>query len=191
MTHNQVQHPDRKPGSPNDGEPEFLVVGKLRRPHGLGGEMIMSVWTDFPNRLTPGARLYVGDDHELVEVRSSRWHDQDLLIGFEGYQDRDHVGVFRNQSVYVRAEEIPALAEGEIYLHQLLGLRVIRDEDNSALGTVINLIETSGANDVFVVRTEDGVEWLLPDIETVILDINIARGEMRVHLLPGLLPDRR
>ena len=36
------------------GEPVFLAVGKLRRPHGVHGEMLMDVLTDFPERLRPG-----------------------------------------------------------------------------------------------------------------------------------------
>ncbi|MBL7164163.1 MAG: 16S rRNA processing protein RimM [Anaerolineales bacterium] len=190
MTRGQIQYsPDGKPGSPNDGGPEFLVVGKLRRPHGLRGEIIMSVWTDFPERLTSGIQLYVGDDHQLLKIRSLRQHNQGFLIAFEGYDDREQAGVFRNQLVSVRTDDLPSLEEGEFYHHQLLGLRVIRDEDDSVLGTVVKIIETGGANDVFQVRSEDDTELLLPDIESVVLDIDIERGEMRVHLIPGLLPN--
>ena len=45
-------------GSPAPGEPVFLAVGKLRRPHGVKGEMLMEVLTDFPERLKPGVMLY-------------------------------------------------------------------------------------------------------------------------------------
>ena len=80
-----------------------------------------------------------------------------------------------------------ALPEGEFYLHQLLGLRVVRDEDNLPLGQVAEILET-GANDVFLVRRETGADLLLPDIDPVILKIDLEQGEIRVHLLPGLLP---
>ena len=47
-------------GSPQPGEPVFLVVGKLRRPHGFRGEILMEVLTDFPERLKPGKEVYLG-----------------------------------------------------------------------------------------------------------------------------------
>ena len=94
MTRGKIPNsPDGKPGSPNFGEPEFLVVGKLRRPHGLHGDIIMTVWTDFPERLIPGMLLNIGDDHEQLKVRSLRQYRQDLLIAFEGYNDREQAGV--------------------------------------------------------------------------------------------------
>ncbi len=189
MNPGQVHSPDHKPGSPDVGGPEFLVVGKLHRPHGLRGDMLMSVWTDFPERLTAGVRLYVGEDRTPMQVRSLRQHGKGFLVAFEGYADREQAGSLRNQLVFVKAEDVPALEEGEYYLHQLLGLRVIDDANDAVLGTVAKIIETGGANDVFLVRAEDGTELLLPDIEPVVLDIDTEGGEMRVHLLPGLLPD--
>ncbi len=180
--------PDQKPGSSQfRGEPEFLVVGKLRKPHGVRGELIMSVWTDFPERLIPGALLYVGDDHQPHTIQRIRWHRQDMLIAFDGFENREQVDEFRNLILSVRTDERPELDDGEYYTYQLLGVKVIEDATEKLLGTVESIIET-GANDVFQVRSSDGVELLLPDIESVILSIDIQKGEIRVHLLPGLLP---
>ncbi len=150
----------------------------------------MSVWTDFPERLVPGIELCVGDDHQLIKVRALHWHGKDVLVAFEGYNDRESAGIFRNQLVSVSVHNLPPLEDGEIYQHQLLGLNVIQDDDDALLGTVEKIIETGGANDVFLVISEDGSELLLPDIETVVLDVNIKRGEMRVRLMPGLLPEK-
>lgn len=180
--------PEHKSGSLQPrSEPEFLVVGKLRKPHGLRGEIIMSVWTDFPERLIPGAQLLIGETQQPCRIAAVRPHRQDLLIAFEGYSDRDQVGVFRNQLVYVRADDRPALAEGEYYLHQLLGLQVIEIETERPLGVVEKVIET-GANDVLLVRTPAGDEILLPDIDAVVKDIDLEKKELQVTLLPGLLP---
>lgn len=180
--------PDQKPGSPSNGGPEFLVVGKLRRPHGLRGDVLMSVWTDFPERLSPGMILFVGDGHKPLTIHDLRWHRKDMLISFEGYHDREQAGVFRNQVVSVRADELPDLDEGEYYLHEFIGLQVIDATDNKSLGVVVKIIET-GANDVFLIRTEDDKELLLPDIESVVKEVDIDQGIMRVIVPTGLLPD--
>jgi len=172
-------------GSPVTGEPAFLVVGKLLHPHGLRGEILMEVVTDFPERLQPGITIYVGETHRPLQIRSRRWHRDSLLLAFESFKDPEASGELRNQWIFVRAADRPELPEGEYYHHQLLGLRVVSD-DGRELGKMAGILET-GANDVYVIISPDGSEILLPAIESVVLDVNLERGEMLVHLLPGLL----
>ena len=69
-------------GSPPPGEPVFLAVGRLRRPHGVRGEILMDILTDFPERIRVGATLYVGDSHRPLKVSSLRWANNVLLISF-------------------------------------------------------------------------------------------------------------
>ncbi len=170
------------------GEPEFLAVGKILRPHGVRGEMRFAMWTDFPERLSAGVRVYLGKDHHPAQIKSLRGHESEPLIAFEEFKDREEVGSLRNQVVYVRTADLPPLPEDEIYLHQLIGLRVIRDDDASLLGTIAEILET-GANDVWVVRRDNGPDLLIPDVESVVLKIDLGRAEIRVRLLPGLLPE--
>ncbi len=175
----------RQPHGSSADEPLYLAVGQLRRPHGVRGEIRMAVWTDFPERLIPGRTVYVGPRRLPLRLRSVRRHGEMLLVAFEGYEDRDQVGVLRNMLVAVPAAEAPPLPEGEVYYHQLLGLQVVT-EQGRPLGTLTEILET-GANDVFVVRSpESGKEILLPDIADVVLRIDLEAGVMTVHLLPGL-----
>jgi 16S rRNA processing protein RimM len=174
-------------GSPVEGEPLFLVVGKLRHSHGLHGEILMEVITDFPERIRQGKTLHIGESHQPMRVAGLRVHGGNLLLAFEGIDTPEAAGQLRNQWVYVPADDRPALSEGEYYHHQLLGLQVI-SEDGLELGKITSILET-GANDVYVVQSESGKEALLPAIESVILTIDLKKGQMIVHLLPGLLPD--
>lgn len=173
-------------GSPPTGEPVFLAVGKLRRPHGVHGEIIMDVLTDFPERLKPGKKMLVGAQHTPVQIRSLRGHDQALLIAFEGYDTPEQAGNFRNQILYSTVSEQPPLEEGEFYHHELIGMQVY-DEQGVKLGELAEIMET-GANDVYVLRPEIGPEILLPAIDDVILEIDLEKKVMRVHVLPGLIP---
>jgi 16S rRNA processing protein RimM len=176
---------EQQAGSPPGGEPAFLVVGKLRAPHGVRGEILMEVITDFPERLQPGVTVLVGEEHQPQRIRSRRTHNKGLLISLEGYSTPETVGVLRNALVYVTTADRPALPKGEYYHHQLLGLRVL-DDDGQELGRIIQIL-TSAANDIYVVRGESGSEILLPAIEEVILEIDLENGLLRAHLLPGLV----
>ena len=175
------------PGSPSSGEPVFLAVGKLHRAHGIHGEIIMEVLTDFPERLVTGITLFVGNAHHPVRLKSRRWHNQNLLVSFEGYLNPEAVSAFINQLVQVRADDRPPLPEGEYYHHQLLGLQVV-DENGTQIGRLKQILET-GANDVYIVQPEQGKEILLPAIDSVLQTIDLAHGQIIVHLLPGLLPE--
>lgn len=172
-------------GSPEVGEPVYLAVGYLRRTHGVRGEMLMALHTDFPDRLRPGMTVYVGKGHRPMTIASRRPHGQGLLIAFEGLTVREQAAAFRNQWVYVAAADRPSLPPGEYYHHQLLGLQVV-DNEGRDLGRLTAILET-GANDVYVVTRPEGGELLLPAIPPVILDVDLPRGRMRVRLLDGLM----
>ena len=170
--------------SPND-EPVFVIVGKFRRPHGIRGEIIMTVLTDYPDLITPGITLFVGNNYHQYTIRSIRWHGGDMLIALAELPDRTAVEIFRNIMVYMKAKDIPELPEGEYYSHQLVGMDVITDQDQE-LGKIKEILIT-GANDVYLVESADGKQVLLPVIEQVVLNIDHESGKILVHILPGLL----
>jgi 16S rRNA processing protein RimM len=155
----------------------------------VGGEIVMEVITDFPERLRRGLVVYVGPGFSPHTFRSVRRHAEGLLVAFTGQMDRDAIAELRNKSVYVRAEELPSLPEGEYYHHQVIGLRVF-NKTGEELGTLTEILET-GAHDVYLIRPKSGQDILLPVLESTILEVDLERGRMRVHVLPGILPDEQ
>ncbi len=166
------------------GEPAFLAVGKLRRTHGVHGEMLMEVYTDFPERLVPGTILYLDQHGEHLVLTRSRPHNNGLLLTFQGYDTPEAAAALRNRLVYVRADDRPPLAEGEYYHHQLIGLDVLSDKA-VPIGVVVEIIET-GASDVLVVHTEIGAEVLIPVSDAFIRSINLDKRQIIVQLIPGM-----
>lgn len=169
-----------------DLHPEFMLIGRVIRPHGIRGELVMDILTDMPQYFdTP--ELHIGPKPEnLVRFTNSakRFHQGRVLVKLQEVNDRDYAENLRQQYVFIsRQYELP-LEEGEFYLHQLIGMQVI-DEAGELLGEVTDTIQT-GANDVFVVNGAKG-EILIPDIEDVVLNVDRATGRITVHLLPGLL----
>jgi 16S rRNA processing protein RimM len=170
---------------PLSGEPGYLAIGKLLHPHGVHGEMLMEVFTDFPERLVPSVQLYLGSQERWLRLTRCRPHKKHLLLTFEGYATPEAVGQFRNQILFVRAEDRPPLAEGEYYHHQLLNLNVITDKGES-IGVVSEILET-GATDVLVVRGELAPEVLIPIVDSFVREIDLLHGKITVHLIPGIL----
>ncbi len=175
-------------GSPAEGEPVYLAVGLLRRPHGVRGEIMLEIQTDFPERLKPGETFYIGSERMPLAIATRRQHNKGLLLSFEGINDRDEIGRYRNKSLYVNLADWPPLPEGEYYDYQLIGLDVVVEETGEVLGRLMEIIET-GANDVYLVKSESGREVLLPAIPDVVLNIDLAQCQMSVYLLPGLIEE--
>lgn len=178
------------PGSPSNGEPVvYLVVGSLRRSHGVRGDLLLDVLTDFPERLKPGTIIYLGDQKKPFKITRRRPHNEGLILGLAGITSAEQAANYRTQLVYVPASDRPQLPEGEYYHHQILGLSVL-DERGRNLGKVTEII-TTGANDVYVVTSGDSParEVLIPALKQVLEEINLESGILRVRLLPGLVDD--
>lgn len=168
-------------GSPGEGEPEFLAVGKLRRPHGIRGDLVMEILTDFPERLRPGKPVFVGEqEHRPMKISKAHQHSGKLLIGLEGIETREQAGELRNQYVFILTRSAPRLPKGEYYHHELLGLKVL-DEQGNTLGILAEILETR-ANDVYIIRSEDANDLLLPAVDNeVIIQVDLKRQEMIVR----------
>ena len=171
-------------GSPIESEPDFILVGFVRRPHGVKGELLFSLETDFPERLIKGERFYLGEEHLEVTIRSRRNHTQGLLLTFEEFPDKSSVERLHNVPVYSRVTEMPELPEGKLYQHQLIGLSVL-EENGESVGTLTQILAT-GSNDVYIVRDDGGKEILLPAISDVVRRVDLDEKRIIVRIIPGL-----
>jgi 16S rRNA processing protein RimM len=170
--------------TPGSSEPEFLIVGKISRPHGVRGEVGMILMTQHPEHLLSVKKLYVGSNYKPYRVERMRRHQEGMIILFADLKDRDQAELLREQMVHIHMRDAVPLEDGEYYLFQIEGILVV-SEEGEELGRLTGLIET-GANDVYVVTTPAGGELLLPAIPDVIKNVDVQGGKMTVHLLDGL-----
>ena len=172
-------------GSPSTGEPEYLVVGTIKRPHGLRGEMLMDVITDFPERLGPGSKVFLGTRHTPATIHAGRLHARGLLIRLQGVETPEAAGAFRNHAVYVLSSDRPDLPPGQYYHHELLGSTIVQDGEQRSIGTLVEILQT-GANDVYVIKDAENRELLLPVIAGVVLGIDVAQRLIMVRIPDGM-----
>ena len=169
-------------GSQRNAEPAFLVLGKLRRAHGVVGEIALDVYTGMPELLDVNRVVFVGENHQPLTIQSTRPKGAALLlIKFVEVNDRTEVSALTNLLVYTQAEQLPALPEGEFYLHELIGLEVY-DTDEAYLGVLTEILET-GANDVYLVKDPSGNEVLIAAVEERILEIDQDARRMIVSTI--------
>lgn len=161
----------------------FVAVGWVRAPRGVRGELTVAPLTDFPHRFQPGATVWVSGTPYVV--RRARTHLKALLLELDGIDTRNQAETLRSLLLEVPEKELPPLAEDQYYRFQILGMDVV-DQRDRPLGRIEEVLET-GANDVYVVRGPDG-ELLLPAIDTVVKEVDVAAKRMVVELLEGLEP---
>ena len=160
--------------SSSSGQPSFLLLGRVLRPHGVRGELRIEVMTAYPERIVPESTVFIGPDPTdassavAYDVTSARKHQKYLILGLADVASRETADNLREQYVMVALADAVPLDDDEFYLYQAIGLRVV-SEDGDLLGEVVEVIET-GANDVYVVRGESG-EILLPAIDECVIDV--------------------
>lgn len=169
---------NRKTGSPKTGEPEYVLIGKLQRAHGVTGEIVLGVKTDFPERIKAGKIFYLGNQYLPKKITGVRAFHNNLLLTMEGIRNCEEAAELTNLEVFVRTSDLPDLEEGRYYHHQLIGMNVIL-EDGSTIGSVQDILVT-GANDVYVVLDAAGHETLIPAVDSVVLRIDLESKSILV-----------
>lgn len=170
QTHNiDIQQEDPS-GSPHKGEPVYFVIGKLRRPHGISGEILFEMITENPTYFSAGSQVFIGEKKSACTILSIRQTNKLWLVSFEGFESREKVALLTNKSIYVPEEDLKPLPKDRFYHHEVIGMKVFT-ENNSFLGEVTEILET-GANDVYVIQSSEGQELLIPAVKSVVITID-------------------
>jgi len=126
--------------------PRHIVVGRLRKPHGLKGDVSIFPLTDTPEAVFgPGKEVLVLNLAGEVAARPLRIHHargyhREWLIKFDGVDSREHLEPYRDHLLAVPEDQLPGLAEGEVRLADLVGFAV-RNPAGDAMGVVTNVYE--------------------------------------------------
>ena len=165
---------------------EQFRVGVITSTHGLKGEVKVFPTTDDPGRFRKLKKvtLDLGSEKRQLKVRKVSFFKQFVILGFEGLDTIEDVERLRGKDLLVDRKDAIALPEGRYFIADLIGLRVINEQDEE-IGILQDVLET-GANDVYVAVRPDGRELLLPVIDECVLETDQDAGYVRVHVMPGL-----
>jgi 16S rRNA processing protein RimM len=164
-----------------------VTVGRIGRPHGIRGDVVVGVRTDEPElRFAKGSRL--DTDPAAVGplmVAASRWHSGELLVRFEGIADRDAAAELRGTWLTVDSATISASDDpDEFHDSELTGLAV-RTLDGIEVGTVDDVLHSG--QDVLVVKSAHGPDIMVPFVKALVPEVNVGGGYIVVDPPEGLL----
>lgn len=166
---------------------DLIKVGKIVGTHGYKGTVKAIPLTDFPERFQPQKQFIVTRGKEMLELtlQSCGIHRGLLLLKFAEINSLEEADRYKDSFIHVEMKDLFVLPEGHYYQFELLGMDV-EDLEKGFLGKLTEILET-GANDVYVVQSEQYGEILIPAIDQVIRQVDVRQKRMLVQLLPGLL----
>jgi len=168
---------------------KYYSVGRIVNTHGIKGELKIVPLTDFPEkRFLQGEVVYLFEDNNNypIELRisSMRNHKNMLIIKFNGYDNINEVEKWKGKMLHVSEIQLHELEEGEYYYHQIIGAKVVTTE-NESIGNVIDVLSYP-ANDVWLIKDTNGNELLIPVVDEIIKDVDIANKLITIKWMEGL-----
>jgi 16S rRNA processing protein RimM len=164
-----------------------LVVGRIGRPHGVHGEVVVDVRTDSPESRYAVGSVFATDPATAgpLTVETLRPHQGRFLVTFEGYADRDMADQLRGVLLCVDSSTISDPEDPEEFNdHQLVGLRV-ELASGEHLGEVVR-IEHAPASDLLIVRLADGRTGMVPFVRAIVPEVDVAGGKVVLTPPDGL-----
>ncbi len=166
---------------------QFLETGKITGTHGLKGEVRVQPWADSPEFLAEFDELYLDKGARKIEIKAARVHKNMLIMKIKGVDTIDDAEKLRNKVLYMDRDDVE-LEEGAYFIQDLIGLSVLDDDTGEKIGVLADVSET-GANDVYHIKTDEGKIYLIPAIPSVVKDISLEQGTIRVFKMKGLFDE--
>ena len=165
-----------------------LVVGRIAKAHGIGGEVAVDVRTDDPEHRFAAGTALATDPTDIgpLTVERVRWHSGRLLVRFSGVIDRTSAEQLRGTLLVAdSATSPPAGGSDEFWDHDLVGLVAVL-VDGAVLGTVLDVLHPPGP-DVLVIGRDGGSEVLVPFVRDIVPAVDLTAGRVVVSPPDGLL----
>lgn len=165
----------------------YIECGKIINTHGVRGDVKLESWCNTPAELAKKKRIFLCEDGEYKElkVKKASVFKQFVIFSLGGVDDFDGALALKNKTVFAARADFK-LARGEYFISDLVGLPVIDEESGRLYGTLRETINR-GAQDIYVVDTENG-ERMLPAVPEFVRKIDLKRG-IFVKVIPGMLED--
>jgi len=168
-------------------EPDTIIIGRVVKPHGVKGALKIEPITDDPGRFNQLKRVFLGSDsicERVVTIKKVQFQAKYVILTLDEITTRDAALDLGSKYLHIPLTETMPLPEGAYYYYQLIGLKVIT-ENNQVVG-VLKDVRTYPAHDLLVVKNKER-EILVPDNAEFVKEINLEKGVIVIHAIDGLL----
>ncbi len=165
-----------------------LRVGVISSTHGVRGEVKVYPTTDDANRFKKLKTVILDKgrgEQMTLTVESVKFFKNMVILKFKEFNDINEIEKYKGRDLLIHREQAVKLGKDENFIVDLIGLKVVTDEGQD-FGIMKDVLQT-GANDVYIIEGKNGKEYLFPAIKQCILDVDLEKQVMTVHILDGLL----
>jgi 16S rRNA processing protein RimM len=158
---------------------ELVLVGKFGAAHGIKGEVRLQSFTGDPSAIGRYGPLSSISGRKFVLTHLRPVKGDLFVVRVEGIKDRTAAEALVNIELFVARSALPAPAEDEFYLTDLIGLDAC-DRSGIRLGTILNVLNFGGGDILEIVPEGGGETWLFPFTKEVVPEIDLARRQLIV-----------
>ena len=164
---------------------DLLQVGAITTTHGVRGEVKVFPTTDDMKRYSSLKEVVLEGKNEVLHIEQVKYFKNLVIVKFKEFNSLNEVENLKGKKLFVSRQNAVKLKKDEYFVADLIGLRVV-DEKLGLEGTLTDVMDTL-ANDVYVIDLDDGRQFMLPAIKECVLDVDVTKGLIRIHILDGLL----
>ena len=167
---------------------ETVLIGRVGSPVGIKGEVRITLYAQDSTNLKEGKVLLLerADKTVSAAIKRMRYQKDRPVVKLEGIDDRNAAEDIRGMEVSIYASDLEALPEGEHYVRDLIGCRVIDIADGREVGILKDVIQNT-AQSILEVETSEGKSVLIPAVDAFLRGIDEGAGIIEVELIPGFL----
>ncbi len=167
--------------------PDYVVIGRITKPHGIRGAVKVEPITDDPERFKLLESVYLAKsdtEREIYQISDLQYGNKQLIISFNNIESRNDAESLRGLFIEIPRSECLPLDEGSYYYFELIGYTV-KTDSGEIVGTLDDVYEYP-ANDMFVIHKDDK-EILIPVIDEFIDNVDDSTGVITIKPVEGLL----
>lgn len=163
----------------------MILIGKIVGPQGIKGTVKVKPFTDFLERFDKEKIIKIEIDNSIFEflIEDSFFHKNLICLKLKGIDNIDDALRFKGKSIVIAENELKKLDVDEYYIHDLIGLLVIGENEN-VIGEIVNVISLT-SNDVYEIELIDKRKVFYPAVKDYIEEINIEKKFIRIKNYEG------
>lgn len=169
---------------------EKIKIAKIVNAVGLKGEVKVYNYSDVRERFEELDEIIIsGKKQEYVKkILNVRYQGNMVILSLEGIDDRNKAEAVKDFDVYITEDDLKDLPEDTFYVRDLIGMKVIDEGEYGEIGTLKDVLQNT-SQDVYVVRTAEGRDVLIPAVKDFIRSVDQEKGVITTTLIPGFIDE--
>ena len=165
---------------------EKIKIGRIVNAVALRGEVKVYNYAGYRERYEELDRIIV--DNKEYGIEKVRYQQDMVILKLSGVNDRNAAEALKTKDVFITEDDLKELPEDTFYIRDLIGLPVLNAETGETIGKMKDVLQNT-AQDVYVIKREEGSDVLVPAVSQFVAEVNIEEGFVKINVIEGLIDE--